>query len=131
MADYLFKFGDYIFPMEAIAEGGYDSSPNQRQDLDPYTDQYGVTQRNALDHTKTSITITTRNNLPWEVVQEIMQGIVSNYQNYGERDAVCEYFDNENFTWKSGHFYLDPSFKLQIRKFGEKFNALTFLFTEY
>ena len=64
MFDYVFKFGTYIIPTSYIAEGGYDCKPNQRQDLDPFTDQFGVTHRNALQHTKTDISLTIRS-LSW------------------------------------------------------------------
>lgn len=130
MADYLFKFGNYIFPMEYIAEGGYDSAPNQRQDLDPFTDQFGLTHRNTLLHTKTNVTIKTRE-LKWDEVQSIMQGLTSNYTSEKERDATCEYFDNENFTWKEGHMYLDPSLKFTVKQFNDKIKPITFQFIEY
>lgn len=129
---YSFKFGNYIFPDEYIAEGGYDCTPNQRQDLDPYTDQYGVTQRNALAHTKTQVVITTRKGLKWEQVESIMQGITSNYINARERDANCTYFDTEYFELSSGHhMYLDPSLSTKILKMDGKFDTLTFTFIEY
>lgn len=116
--------------MNLIAKSGYVSAPNQRQDLDPYTDSYGVTQRNALAHTKTSVQITT-NEMSWDDMQGIMSGLVGNYTNYAERDAQCEYFDTETFSYKSGHFYLDPSVQFTVTKFQEKFDSMTFLFTEY
>lgn len=128
---YLFKFGNFIFPDTFINENGYDIKPNQRQDLDPYTDQTGLTHRNSVAHTKTEITITTRKNLRWEEVQTIMQGLTSNYRNSKERDANCTYFDTESFTMKTGHFYLDPSLSTKIRLVGERFDQLSFKFIEY
>lgn len=127
----LFKFGSYEFPSNLIAKDGYDIKPNQRQDLDPFTDQTGLTHRNALAHTKTEITITTRNNLTWAEVQSIMQGLTSNYINSAERDANCEYFDTETFTIKQGHMYLDPSQSFKIRIYKERYPAITFTFVEY
>ena len=50
LPSYLFKFGNYTFPDTYIAEGGYEIKPNQRQDLDSYTDQTGLTHRNAIPH---------------------------------------------------------------------------------
>jgi len=132
MNSYCFKFGNYIFPDTYIAEGGYKCTPNQRQDLDPYTDQFGVTQRNALAHTKTQVDITTRAGLKWEEVNDIVDGLTSNYTNPRERDATCEYFDTEYFTMSGGHhMYLDPSFATQIRQMDKNFEALTFTFIEY
>lgn len=128
---FTFKFGNFVFPDEYINEGGYDIKPNQRQDLDPYTDQDGLTHRNAVSHTKSDITITTRKNLKWEEVSEIMHGLTSNYINSKERDANCHYFDPETFTIKEGHFYLDPSFQVTVRQMGGRFEQLKFQFIEY
>ena len=116
--------------MNLISENGYAIAPNQRQDLDPYTDAYGVTQRNALAHTKSSVEITV-NDVTWDEMQSIMSGLTSNYINYAERDANCEYFDTESFTYKTGHFYLDPSVKFSIKRFKKKYSSMTFIFTEY
>lgn len=130
-ANCLFKFGNFEFPSELIAEGGYDVKPNQRQDLDPFTDQTGLTHRNSLSHTKTEITITTRNNLSWNEVRTIMTGLTSNYINRAERDANCEYFDPEFFEVKSGHLYLDPSQSFKINIYKERYESIKFTFVEY
>ena len=132
MSSYTFKFGNYVFPDEYIAEKGYKCTPNQRQDLDPYTDQFGVTQRNALAHYKTQVDITTRAGLKWDDVASIMAGLRSNYINPRERDATCEYFDTEYFEMSGNHhMYLDPSFATQIRQMDKNFEPLTFTFIEY
>lgn len=129
-ATYLFKFGDYIIPNEMIVEDGYECKPNQRQDLDPFTDQFGVTHRNTLQHTKTDITITFRA-LSWDNFQTLVSNIVANYAKITERDAICTYLDLETFTMKEGHFYLDPSCKFQIHKLNDKVPPFSLRFTEY
>ena len=128
---YTFKFGNFIFPDKYINEGGYECTPNQRQDVDPYTDQGGTTHRNALSKTKTQITITTRKGLKWAEVAEIMQGLTSNYANVNERDAICTYFDTEYFRMSTGHLYLDPSLSTKITRMDGIFDSLTFTFIEY
>lgn len=130
-ADCLFKFGNYEFPSTLIAEGGYESKPNQRQDLDPFTDQTGLTHRNALAHTKTEVVITTRENLKWEEINGIIQGLTSNYTNWAERDAECEYFDNETLSFKTGHLYLESSQGFTIKTYRKKYPAIKFTFVEY
>lgn len=105
----LFKFGNFEFPSTSIAEGGYVIKPNQRQDLDPFTDQTGLTHRNALSHTKTEIAITTRENLTWQEMHTILDGLQTNYTSWAERDAQCEYFDPETESIQSGHMYLESS----------------------
>ena len=130
MADYVFKFGNYTIPNEYIAEGGYDCTPNQRQDLDPFTDQFGVTHRNALQHTKTDVTITFRQ-LTWTQFQNLISNIVANYSIINERDAQCTYLDMETLTMKQGHMYLDPSCKFKVKKLNDKIDAFSLRFTEY
>ena len=129
--DGLFEFGGYEIPSTLIAEGGYEILPNQRQDLDPYTDQFGVTQRNALAHTKTQVTITTRKGLTWNEVRGLLTGLKNHYQNYRERSAMCTYFDPEHFEFKTGKFYLDPSYAAKIRTFKKKFEEITLIFIEF
>lgn len=135
--DYLFKFGNYIFPMQYIKEEGYKGKFNQRQDLDPWTDQTGLTHRNPVPHTKTEITITTRANLkPWEI-NALLYGIRSNYQSWGHRDAICSYYDQEACDWSDGHhMYLESSQEYGFRFFNPYTGRLrspemTFTFVEY
>lgn len=147
----LFEFGGYEIPSTLIAEGGYEILPNQRQDLDPYTDQFGVTQRNALAHTKTQVTITTRKGLTWNEVLGLFNGLSSHYANERERSAMCTYIDTEHpqddgngnyyFPEKTGKFYLDPSFATKIRTYQHrdangrlvrgKFEEISLIFIEF
>ena len=129
--DYLFKFGNYVFPMTAIVEDGYVCKPNQRIDLDPYTDQTGVLRRGALPHTKTEVNITTRKNLSWEEVEDILANLKANYISYIEKDANCTYFDMENHTYKTGHFYLQSTQEFGIHHFNKQYQSITFSFVEY
>lgn len=130
----LFQFGSFVFPNKYIEFDSYDISPNQRQDLDSYTDGYGVTQRNALAHTKTQIKFNTlgMNGAEMDV---ITSGIAANYINYNERDANCRYYDPESRSYKTGHFYLDPSVQFRIKKVTDsgvdKYGEMTWTFIEY
>lgn len=130
----LFQFGSYVFPNKYIQYDTYETAPNQRQDLDSYTDGYGVTQRNTLAHTKTQVQFTT-NEMSGAAMAEIMSGITSNYTSYGERDATCQYYDPESQSMKSGHFYLDPSLNFKIKRINnsgvERYGEMTWLFIEY
>lgn len=130
---YLFKFGNYVFPNKYINWDTFDIKPNQRQDLDSYTDANGETHRNAIPHTKTQIQFTTKQ-MSESSLKAIMDKMVENYKNAKERDANCTYYDTEYFSYKTGHFYLDPS--LQTKILGLKngklwFNEITWLFIEY
>lgn len=130
-----FRFGSYDFPDRLIKYEGVGVAPNQRQDLDSYTDGYGVTQRNALAHTKSQIKFTTLA-MSGEEMRAIMQGITSNYINSKERDANCTYYDDEYGTFSSGHFYLDPSLEFNRKEVDEsgkvvKYGEMQWTFIEY
>jgi len=130
----VFKFGDYNFPLEYIQWNTFKVKPNQRQDLDSYTDASGLTQRNALEHTKTDIQFSTIK-LSEDKYRSIMNGIVRNYRNPRERDANCEYYDQEYGANKTGHFYLNPSLEVPIVGIDSDgkfiYDAVTFHFIEY
>lgn len=130
----LFQFGSFIFPNKYIEFDTFDIAPNQRQDLDSYTDGYGVTQRNALAHTKTQIKFNTRG-MNGAEMDVITSGIASNYINYNERDANCRYYDPESRSYKTGHFYLDPSVQFRIKKVTDsgvdKYGEMSWTFIEY
>ena len=133
----LFKFGDFDFTEHIIA-GSYTCQPNSRQDMDSYTDGYGVTQRNALNHTKTIITFKTVE-MNAETMKHIMGELVKNYSNFNERDNEnCCYYDTELCMVKTGaHFYLDPNFKQNVKLVDKttlepsEYGETSFTFTEY
>ena len=108
--NFLFQFGDFVFPMKHIQWDSYDTAPAQRQSLDAYTDLNGLTHDNALEHSKTEIKFTT---LPMsgDEWKWIMGNMVRNYLNFDARDANCTYFDFELCQYRTGHFYFDKSFR--------------------
>lgn len=129
---YLFQFGDFVFPMKYIKWDSYDSAPSQRQSLDAYTDENGVTHDNALEHSKTEIKFTTLS--MWEHEWEALMGnMVRNYINFNARDAMCVYFDFETCQYKTGHFYFDKSFRASVNEINGKlkYNEATWTFIEY
>lgn len=130
-----FKFGSFNFPDELIEWGTPKKKPNQRQSLDAYTDIYGETHDYGLPHTKTEIQFTT---LPMkgEEFRTIMSGMRSNYIDYTLRDADCTYYDDENGTFKTGHFYFDKSFQVNIEEVDAngvptQYGQMDWLFIEY
>lgn len=104
---YLVKFGDYNFA-GLIRADTYEVTSNARQDLDSYRDANGELHRTALEHTATSITFTVRARTEAEH-KAMMDSIVANYTSYTERDATVTYYDTENCTYKTGHFYIDSN----------------------
>ena len=132
MSDTLFKFGNCSFANKIKADT-YNITPNARQDLDSYRDADGILHRNALSHTASIIEFDT---IPmWSTeFSSLMSSLTSNYINTSERDANCTYFDVENGTSKSGHFYLDSNFKASIKQVWGGlilYDACHFKFVEY
>lgn len=111
----LFKFGGFPFPTDFIKIDTFDISPNQRQDLDSYTDAFGETHRNAIPCTKTQIKFKTRQ-LRNREFDYLMSGIVGAYDDALERMAGgCEYWDFEYNKMRTGRkMYLDPSVHFKL-----------------
>ncbi len=105
---YLFRFGDYTIPGRYIDADGVNIAPNRRLDQNSYSDGDGTLQRNTLKHTRTTVEFTT-GTLYESEMDELTEGIVRNYINPLERDAMCSYYDMENRSYKTGHFYLDSN----------------------
>lgn len=132
---YLLKFGKYTFPLKYIKEKTYKSKPNQRQNLNAYTDANGVTHTNPLKHTKSFISFTTLA-MSGKEMDSIMENIVKNYIKYEDRNANCTYYDTENNTYKTGEFYLEQSLEFAIDKLSrdgktiEQYGEMQWTFTE-
>lgn len=129
---YLFQFGTFVFPMRYIDWDSYESAPAQRQSLDAYTDENGLTHDNALEHSKTEVRFRTRK--MWqEEWESVMSNMVRNYKNFNARDADCIYYDFELCRYRSGHFYFDKSFRAGANDIGGKlrYNEATWTFIEY
>lgn len=129
-----FRFGNFDFPARLI-KPQTKQKPNQRQSIDAYTDDTGVTRDFALPHTKTEISFTTLSMTAAEF-RTIMDGLKANYINYLKRDANCSYYDHENGEFKTGHFYFDKSFEVVEEEEDEngiptKYGEMTWTFIEY
>ena len=128
----IFTFGSADFSNLIRAES-YKITPNARQDLDSYRDADGVLQRNALQHTATSIEFDVKM-LKEPEMRQLMNAITSSYINYNERDAQCTYFDPETGQIKSGHFYLDSNLAFSFYAVWDGeiyYNETHFAFVEY
>lgn len=129
-----YRVGNFDIPAEFI-KPKTKQNPNQRQTIDSYTDDTGVTRAFELPHTKTKISFTT---LPMKAsdFRMIMDGIRENYISYLKRDVNLRYYDHENGEFKTGHFYFDQSFEVAEEEEGKngiptKYGEMTWTFIEY
>lgn len=134
---YLLRFGHggFTFPNKYIKFDTYDIAPDQRQDMDSFTDGNGVTHRNALGHTKTNITFSTVE-MPGAAMDIITSGLRASYISQIETDVNCTYFNPREGIYKAGHFYLDPSVKFRIKKEDDagrsvRYGEMQWVFVEY
>lgn len=128
----LFNFGSFDF-LKYIELDSYKITPNARLDMDSFTDANGVLHRGALEHTKSKVEFSLLE-LSQSEMQEVMEGLTSNYIDYKQRDATCTYFDPENNGTKTGHFYLDSNLQLTIKEIRDGefiYNKTTLKFVEY
>ncbi|MBP3469705.1 MAG: hypothetical protein J6K26_09350 [Lachnospiraceae bacterium] len=130
---YILQFGNYKIPDKYIDSDSVKIAPNRRLDLNSSQDANGILRRNALDHTRTTITFST-GFLYESQMDEISSGITQNYLNEKERDARCIYYDPEYRCYREGHLYLDSNVEWNPcgTAGGEMVYApTTFSFTEY
>lgn len=101
---YLLKINGTILDNKYIT--AYDSVPNGQTDLDTYTDGQGVTHRNILPHTKTTISFTTP---PLYLEDKIALTSL-----FPRRTKVnLEYWNDETNDYRKGEFYI-PDISYEI-----------------
>lgn len=110
---YLMKFSKTGVELPAKFIQTFKSKPNQRTDMDDYTDADGLFHRNELSHTSTKTEWTTPPmHIPeWE---ELMALLKSNYDSVnGKRDVNVTYYNFEDCNYVQGHFYV-PDFEVEV-----------------
>lgn len=86
----------------------YKSTPNKQTDLNPWTDNVGVTHRNVLPHKRSTVTFTTP---PIYLEDKIeLQGL------FPDRTKVLlEYWNDETNDYAEGEFYVpDVSYEIMM-----------------
>ncbi len=112
---WLIKFGTREFPLEHIAEEGYDCTPNQRQESNAWQDTAGNLHRDTASHYRTKIEITTMDELTLEELQEIQSVMNSSILDKRERKGKVTYWNNEENAYKEGIFYI-PDIQFKIKR---------------
>lgn len=121
---YLMKTSRGIVPSAYFT--AYDSTPNQETDLNSYQDGNGLTHRNILPHTKSTISFVT---VPMTLEQKI------DFQSYlpSRKLVRINYWNDEVNDYLDGDFYIPP-IKFTIRDADSKtiyYSAITVELIEY
>jgi hypothetical protein len=123
---HLFELEGVVFPMKFIAIETYESTPNQKIDIDSYTDANGKLHRNVLPHTRSKFEFTTPTMSLTEKIE--MQGF------FPDRLTVsARYWNDETNTYTNGTFYVpDITFKPYATYAGDiKYKPIRIAFIEY
>ena len=126
---YYLKVGNYEIPLKFMKLDSYQTSPDQRQDLDSYRDADGILHRTVLPHMASKVEFET----PPLLVRDfrtLMDGIRANYLTSIARDCNLTYYDDETDSYKTGHFYMPGTMTYQIYN-KQIYNSFRIAFIEY
>ena len=123
------KVGNYAIPLKYMKLDSYQTSPDQRQDLDSYRDADGILHRTVLPHTASKVEFETPPLLV-DDFRKLVNGIRANYTNTLERSCTLTYYDDETDSYKSGQFYLPGTWTFQVYN-KQIYNSFRIAFIEY
>lgn len=106
-------------PNKYISLTSYVSTPNQRQDLDSYQDNWGKLHRNTLEHTRSKLEWNTPPLFERELLS--LQNILnSGIINAKERKLKIIHYCFDTHTYEQGEFYMpDITFTPLLIRNGE------------
>lgn len=132
MSEYLIKFGSTEFPNKYITSDGYNTTPNQRTELEAYRDADIELHRVTSPNFKTSIQLTLCPMSASEK-QEVQDIIKNSMINTDERKVNITYWNEEINSYSNGYFYIsDVTYNLMGFYGGEKwYKSVTYQLTEY
>lgn len=104
---WLLKVDGKEFPTEYIAADTYTVTPDQKTDIDDYTDNDGVFHRNVLPAKATKIEFDLKPLRLYEMKQ------VSEFFPENEDECFIEYWNPKKFCYQSGKSYI-PDISYQI-----------------
>ena len=131
-AGYLFKIGNYTFPLSLIRADSY-SAYKRVTDLDSYVDANGELHRNALEHYGYKCEFETPAMMNNKTFSQLMSNIYSQFTNVVERKAICTIYIPELDDYVSCNMYM-PDIKPQMYYADAnkiQYDAVRFAFISY
>lgn len=134
---WLIKFGDVVLPNSFILADGWESTPNQRVEIDAYRDANVLLHRETSENFKTSITLNIRAmNLEEMTAFKAVIGLVTlDINNKKQRRLMVTYWNDEELEYKTATMYM-PDVTYSIHTVDEvdrdiEYNGFTIELIEY
>lgn len=134
---WLIKFGDVILPNSFILADGWESTPNQRVEIDAYRDANVLLHRETSENFKTSLRLNIRAmNLEEMTAFKAVIGLATlDINNKKQRRLMITYWNDEELDYKTATMYM-PDVTYTIHTVDEEnrdieYNAFTIELIEY
>ncbi len=105
---WLIKFGNVILPNSYLLADGWESTPNQRLELDAYRDANMLLHRETSKNYKTSLTLNIRDMTLEEMnaFKNVVGLATLPNADRNERKVAVSYWNDETLSYDSGIFYM-------------------------
>ena len=108
---WLIKFGDVVLPNSFLLADGWESTPNQRVEIDAYRDANILLHRETSPNFKTKLTLNIREmNLEERRAWNNIIGLAELPQTEkNQRRDRCTYWNDETLEYSAGIFYMSDT----------------------
>lgn len=105
---WLIKFGNIILPNSFILADGWESTPNQRVEIDAYRDANVLLHRETSENFKTKITLNIREmNLAERRAFDAVIGLATlSINDKKQRKLMVTYWNDEDLEYRTGTMYM-------------------------
>lgn len=105
---WLIKFGNVVLPNSFILADGWESTPNQRVEIDAYRDANVLLHRDTSENFKTSITLNIRSMTLEEMTafKEVIGLATLDIINKNQRRLMVTYWNDEELDYKTATMYM-------------------------
>lgn len=105
---WLIKFGDVQLPNSFLLADGWESTPNQRIDIDAYRDAKQLLHREVSENFKTKLKLNIREmNLTERIALDNVIGMATlSYSEKNQRKVSVTYWNDESLKYETGNFYM-------------------------
>ncbi|MBP3205692.1 MAG: hypothetical protein J6M66_09775 [Lachnospiraceae bacterium] len=134
---WLIKFGNVILPNSFLMADGWESSPNQRMELDAWRDANILLHRETAEDYKTQIKLNIRETtLAERTAFDAVIGLAElPTEDKRQRRVSITYWNDEELQYTSGVFYIsNPKYKIykiDEEKNDIEYDPFTITLTEY